>query len=131
MEENESGVHYLAQLLAKRKKLMDLRNTIISIDKCRTELNTVDLVANHHSNPVTPYSNEQRSISPPPFSPLTPLIAMKTTNKNISLSEGPSNSVFHSQIQRTLCLFHDVQPKRHLHHHFDRCPQKLKNFLTH
>ncbi|CAF4906312.1 unnamed protein product [Pieris macdunnoughi] len=92
MEENESGVQSLAHLLAKRKKFMDLRNTIISIDKCRTELNTVDLVANHHSNPVTPYTNEQRSISPPPFSPLTPLIAMKTTNKNISLSEGPSNS---------------------------------------
>lgn len=37
------------------------------------------------SNPVTPYSNTQPSISPPPYSPLTPLNFMnkKSTDNNL------------------------------------------------
>lgn len=57
-------------------------------------------------NPVTPYSNEQRSISPLPFSPLTPLIAMKTTNKNISLSEGRCIAVL---IQIYIIILYDYK----------------------
>ncbi|CAK1601370.1 unnamed protein product [Parnassius mnemosyne] len=43
-------------------------------------------------NPVTQYSNEQRSICPPTFSPLTPLIAMRTSNKNSNLSQDIRNN---------------------------------------